>query len=392
MLCETRTGWAVLGTHDAGSALDASRSGLLKGVAMIYKRITIAGWMCLAAVGMPPAAATVRVFVTPASAGYGLTNIDNAFQPTHSVIYANGLQYALDFTSGDFACVSFPPVDAPSGTCDNPVLLSANDFGYIWLQFQNEPADLRINGIMVRIQECGQTEAAAVNVCYYVQNNSQGPPPVDHRRWGGAINPPYYPEWRQNPQGLTAISTAGIANLATDPPQDENWNMHAVQASGGSLRTGVSLIGAVQVEPGKKYEVLLMYINVIGGPGPVVAGGAFYCGGGATAGACCLADSTCALMAPDECTGLFLGAGSACDPDPCPAPCVGDLNCDGYVDFGDINPFVLHLADYAAWATANPGCNPLNGDINGDGTYGQGSFGAINPFVALIASGQGPCP
>ena len=63
----------------------------------------------------------------------------------------------------------------------------------------------------------------------------------------------------------------------------------------------------------------------------------------------------------------------------------GDLNCDGVVDFGDINPFVLYLSNFDAWQAAYPGCDPLNGDINTDGTYGQGSFGDINPFVALLS-------
>ncbi len=61
------------------------------------------------------------------------------------------------------------------------------------------------------------------------------------------------------------------------------------------------------------------------------------------------------------------------------APCVGDLNCDGHIDFGDINPFVLYLSNFGAWQAAFP-----NGDINCDGTYGQASFGDINPFVALM--------
>jgi hypothetical protein len=75
------------------------------------------------------------------------------------------------------------------------------------------------------------------------------------------------------------------------------------------------------------------------------------------------------------------GVGDACEFH------VGDLNCDGSVDFGDINPFVLYLSNFAAWQTAFPGCNPVNGDINGDGTYGQASFGDINPFVALLSGG-----
>jgi hypothetical protein len=65
-----------------------------------------------------------------------------------------------------------------------------------------------------------------------------------------------------------------------------------------------------------------------------------------------------------------------------PAFIVGDLNCDGAVNFGDINPFVLYLANYALWQTTYAGCPEENGDINGDGTYP--SFGDINPFVALL--------
>ena len=60
----------------------------------------------------------------------------------------------------------------------------------------------------------------------------------------------------------------------------------------------------------------------------------------------------------------------------------GDLNCDGSINFGDINPFVLILTDMDAWQAAHPGCPPQNGDINGDGTYP--SFRDINPFVALL--------
>jgi hypothetical protein len=60
---------------------------------------------------------------------------------------------------------------------------------------------------------------------------------------------------------------------------------------------------------------------------------------------------------------------------------VGDMNCDGTVGFGDINPFVLALTNPGGYATAYPNCNIMNGDINGDGTVG---FGDINPFVALL--------
>jgi hypothetical protein len=62
----------------------------------------------------------------------------------------------------------------------------------------------------------------------------------------------------------------------------------------------------------------------------------------------------------------------------------GDLNCDGAVDFRDINPLVLALADPAGYATTFPDCEWLNGDCNGDGTV---DFRDINPFVALLAGG-----
>jgi hypothetical protein len=76
--------------------------------------------------------------------------------------------------------------------------------------------------------------------------------------------------------------------------------------------------------------------------------------------------------------------------------CIGDLNCDGMIDFADINPFVLYLSNNAAWQAAYRGCPISNGDINLDGTFGQGSFGDINPFVGLMvecgAVGTCQCP
>lgn len=77
-----------------------------------------------------------------------------------------------------------------------------------------------------------------------------------------------------------------------------------------------------------------------------------------------------------------------------PSACVGDLNCDGTINFGDINPFVTYLSNFAAWQGEYPGCNEGNGDINCDGTYGTSSFEDINPFVSLMTQcGSGcSCP
>lgn len=66
---------------------------------------------------------------------------------------------------------------------------------------------------------------------------------------------------------------------------------------------------------------------------------------------------------------------------PRPTGLTGDLNCDGNVDFGDINPFVLALTNPAGYEAAFPNCDIMNGDINGDGRV---DFGDINPFVALL--------
>jgi hypothetical protein len=53
----------------------------------------------------------------------------------------------------------------------------------------------------------------------------------------------------------------------------------------------------------------------------------------------------------------------------------GDMNCDGAVDFKDINPFVAILS-------GGTPCNAANADCNGDGVI---DFKDINPFVALLS-------
>ena len=67
----------------------------------------------------------------------------------------------------------------------------------------------------------------------------------------------------------------------------------------------------------------------------------------------------------------------------------GDLNCDGSVDFGDINPFVLALSNPSTYAQTYPDCDILIGDMNCDGSA---DFGDINPFVACLSNGDCDCP
>lgn len=67
-----------------------------------------------------------------------------------------------------------------------------------------------------------------------------------------------------------------------------------------------------------------------------------------------------------------------------PALCPGDTNCDGVVNFKDIDPFVAALGGPANWP--DPDCPWLNADTNGDGNV---TFKDIDPFVALLGS---TCP
>jgi hypothetical protein len=66
---------------------------------------------------------------------------------------------------------------------------------------------------------------------------------------------------------------------------------------------------------------------------------------------------------------------------------IGDLNCDGVVNFDDINAFVTALVGDAEYQAAYPDCNWLLADVNGDGVV---NFDDINPFVNCLV--KGGCP
>jgi len=72
----------------------------------------------------------------------------------------------------------------------------------------------------------------------------------------------------------------------------------------------------------------------------------------------------------------------AADPNGCP-PAPGDLNCDGAVNFDDIEPFVLALSGPEGYGGAYPNCDWLRADCNGDGVV---DFDDIDAFVARIGS------
>ncbi len=68
-------------------------------------------------------------------------------------------------------------------------------------------------------------------------------------------------------------------------------------------------------------------------------------------------------------------------------PVIGDVNCDGVVNFDDINAFVLALVGQASYEAAYPNCRWLNADIDGNSIV---NFDDINPFVNCLVSAG--CP
>ncbi len=59
----------------------------------------------------------------------------------------------------------------------------------------------------------------------------------------------------------------------------------------------------------------------------------------------------------------------------------GDLNCDGRLDFDDIEPFVLALVDPAGYAAAYPGCDARNADCDCSGTV---DFEDVDAFLVRL--------
>lgn len=58
-----------------------------------------------------------------------------------------------------------------------------------------------------------------------------------------------------------------------------------------------------------------------------------------------------------------------------------DVNCDGTVDFFDIDPFLLTLFDPAGYADVYPNCDIANADVNRDGSV---DFFDIDPFLMCL--------
>jgi hypothetical protein len=190
----------------------------------------------------------VRVFVTPASQGYVLTVPANAPRPTFSSVdLDDNISNAYDYyysqhpelpggAAGHYYSVAaHPPIDAPSGTPDDPIEIAAGDFAYIWFQFENESKGAKLNGLEVLING-----PDGFTPTYYLQNDL-GNPDNSARRWNGTATAPDYPEWHHNLQLMVAITASGIVN------GNDNSQMMFDAQGGTNPRTGVALLGAVQL-------------------------------------------------------------------------------------------------------------------------------------------------
>jgi len=62
------------------------------------------------------------------------------------------------------------------------------------------------------------------------------------------------------------------------------------------------------------------------------------------------------------------------------------MNCDGDVDFDDIDAFTTALSGQATYEAAYPDCRWLNADCDGDGDV---DFDDIDAFTALSGTGDG---
>ena len=67
----------------------------------------------------------------------------------------------------------------------------------------------------------------------------------------------------------------------------------------------------------------------------------------------------------------------------------GDMNCDGVVDYADINPFVAALQSQTMYTARYPNCRWLNADVNRNG---QVNYADIGAFVRLLGAPPMPLP
>jgi hypothetical protein len=236
------------------------------------------------------ASASVRLFVTPASAGFGLNEVANHNTATFSSCTSAGAStngydfyysaiggypggpnpglppptYTGGFSVGDgtlhpnLVNAGFPAWNSDASTAQNPVEISQKDFGYIWFAFQNEVDGVKIKGLGITIYDVtaggAVAPASALGPTYFYQNDRNSA--VGNYRWDGQVTQPGQPEFHNNPQVLVGVTSMGIRNARADNP----WNMADYQAKGGTTNTtNVALLGALDpvFRSGHTYEIAI---------------------------------------------------------------------------------------------------------------------------------------
>lgn len=175
-----------------------------------------------------PAWATIEIFFTNASAGYGLSDPSRAFQPTAG----NDLDPNAPGIQGDDGAVYncfFPPVSiGPEHTPDLSPFLG--EFAYIWLRFDQQPLNQKIFSMLL-------SQPQAQDVAYYIQNDLGGD--SGSKRWDNPYTLPGAPEFKQKiNQSLDAAANAGLRNVANTT---YDWNLY-------DRITHTYLLGAVRYD------------------------------------------------------------------------------------------------------------------------------------------------
>jgi hypothetical protein len=242
--------------------------------------------------------ASVKLFVTPASAGFGLNEVANHNTATFSSCTSGGAStggsdfsysnlggspggpnpglppptYTGGFSVGDGITHAptvalplavnpgFPAYNSDGSTALNPVEISQKDFGYIWFAFQNEVDGVKIKGLGITIYDVtaggGVAPASALGPTYYYQNDRNSG--AGNYRWDGQVTQPGQPEFHNNPQVLVGVTSMGIRNARANP--ENFWNMADYQAkSGATNTTTVALLGALDpvFRSGHTYEIAI---------------------------------------------------------------------------------------------------------------------------------------